>query len=120
MGWDAFSSAKWINGTTTIANKKVRKDFEDASKSVSYVAGCVDGGLSRGVLDLSSCAYMIETLTGRSAWDENPWSAEFVKKMYDRITQHEVIEDERKEYYWSVRKFFEVCSKHNLSIRFSW
>lgn len=121
MGWDAYSSAKWIEGTTTIKNKKIRKDFEEASRYVNDVAGCVDGGLSHGLLDLSGCGHMIETLTGRSAWDENPWSSEFVKKMYDTITQHEVIDDdERKDYYWSVRKFFEVCAKHNLSIRFSW
>lgn len=124
MGWDAFSSATnyWIKNSTTISKKNMRKDFKEASDYVGEICEWVDGGLENGLLDLSRCAYMIEELTGRSAWDENPWGPEFVKKMYNKITQHEVIDDttDRKSAYWSVRKFFEVCAKYNLSIRFSW
>lgn len=124
MGWDAISSASdyWIKSSTVISKKKMRKDFKDASQYVSDIAGWVDGGLECGVLGLSGSAYMLERLTGRTAWDPNPWSPDFVKEMYDKITQHEVLDgdEDEKAAYWSVRKFMEICAKYNLSVRFSW
>lgn len=120
MGWDAYSSVgfDWSKGEFT--NKEHEAAFKNASDHVIKHAGTVDALLDCGSLDCSNCARMLQEATGKSCWDEKGWDETKVKILNKTAQWNFKIYPEDAWAYWSARKFLEVCSELNLSIRFSW
>jgi hypothetical protein len=120
MGWDAHSSAKkdWENNK--LKDPTTDKLFKNAELYVKRKSGTVDGYLRMAGLDCSACAEMLEKATGKSAWSENDWNKDFVKRMNEKANWDFDFSQEDSWAYWSARKFLQTCAKANLSISFSW
>jgi hypothetical protein len=112
MGWDAHSSVK--------KKKEALKDFKEAAEWVKAKCGSVDGFLSGGSLDISNSGNMLAEATRESVYDKYGWEEKKVKGLYESAYWDFHYEEEDATYYWSARKFLEVCAKHNLRIDFSW
>lgn len=122
MGWDAFSSAKPDFEKRCVKGVKVDRLFKNAETYVRRKSGgYVDGYLRMGALDCSDCGRMLEKATGKSVCNENEsrWSVAVVKEINKNANWDFDYSSEETLYYWSARKFLEVCAKAGLAIRFS-
>lgn len=126
MGWDAYAirpngqRIKVLWGRTyrnpKLANTKYRKAFEGAADRVKRGAGSYDWLLPIGGLDVSTCGEELSRATGRSVYDENPWSVDFVRHLAEIANWPE----ESNSYVLSAREFLEACAECGLGVEFSW
>lgn len=112
MGWDAFAYGPKGG---RIRNREIKNDFKKASKWVKRKCSEVDGCLSRGILDVSTCGEMLQAACGKHHYSETPWHPKTMTFNWEFL--HRKGEAWA---YWSARKFIEVCQKHNLIVKFSW
>lgn len=113
MGWDAYSDVyDW---------KKPHPEFVRAAQKVHAEAGGVDGLLSHGGLDVSTCASMLEkALPQASVYDEEGWDAEKVQRLAQEADWTFPVDVKDKWAYLSALEFLNTCSRLGLGVRFSW
>jgi len=124
MGWDAISSLRldWSDRPKrlVIVRVEARKLFEQAAMDIKKDAGSVDCLLSIGSLDVSDCGIMLERATSESMYNENGWSARFVKKLNKEADWDFKFDKKDLWAYLSAKRFLEICAKLGLRVRFSW
>ena len=126
MGWDAYAVRKRGGDAVFDLDEKkqklfipdptLRKAFAKAAGQAKKLGGLDDSLLKNGGLDLVECAYMLERLTGISAWGDD-LSPKAVQKLEVKTFKPE---RNRAWAYYSALKFLETCKSQNLGIEFSW
>lgn len=112
MGWDAFSDAYNYDNPP--------EAFVKAAERVRREAGSVDGLLSKGGLDISTCGEMLEQATNASVYDEDGWSAEKVQRLAKDADWTFPVDTKDKSYYLAALEFLNTCSREGVGVRFSW
>lgn len=126
MGWDAYAVRK-LDGDTVfdwdeknkrlfIPDPTLRNAFATAAREAKKLGGLDDPLLKNGGLDLIECAYMLERLTGISAWGNNASPQAVQRLKVNTFTP----ERNRAWAYYSALKFLETCKSQKLGIKFSW
>lgn len=135
MGWDCIASKNGVSildfkltqRNITIAIQEAINDFVNASKEVTARCGYVDVGLINATLDVDTCGEILQELTGLSMWETGreimpdelliyndiDWEAYLV------VNQNKLSNKQWKVSFYSVRAFWELIIKHELSIIFS-
>ncbi len=114
MGWDCFAFGPQGGD---IKDKKVKDAFRSAIRCVLRKCEYHDIHVSSNfvVLDVSDTGRMI-TKAGVNAWDAGK-----IKRVRDlKFDWDFPYTKEQAPYYWSARKFMEVCAKYDLTIKSSW
>jgi ribonucleotide reductase beta subunit family protein with ferritin-like domain len=127
MGWDAYADLPdprnpLEDGDLAEREKELERclvEFRKAAERVVAEAGSVDGNLSTGGLDVSTCAYMLEQATNQSAYDEG-WSPEKVQLLAKEADWSFAFDTDRKWAYFSALEFLNTCARLGKGIRFSW
>lgn len=118
MGWDAFAMG---SRGGTIRDEKIINQFKRAGAKIKKEHGFSDIHVGKGfiALDCSDSAKMLERAVGLSAWSNVGWNPS--KMSHD--TSWGFIDSVRElelPFYWSARRFFEICKKNNLTIHFTY
>ncbi len=121
MGWEAYTNVRVYYGTNTPFRSEIKKDLKEIKKFVIEKAGSIDGGLVEGIgLCVSYSGKMLEKGTGINVYRSEVVEFEELKEISKNVNwDFEYIKKDAC-YYWSARKFFELCLKYELDIRFSY
>jgi hypothetical protein len=122
MGLDAEAV---FNRDSPKEKKRVFAAFKVASKKVQEKSGSVDGALSLGYLDVSTCVHMLERaaelagLNWNLAWRDEGMEHKYVHAMRENVTWLFSYPDDEAWAYWSAVHFLETCDDLGLGIIFT-
>lgn len=115
MGWDAYA----VPFLGKQGQRQADPDFVEVAAEVVAAAGCVDGLLEYGGLDVSTCGEMLRLATKHSVYGD-PWTAEQVQVLATVSNWDFKVDQEHEWAKASAKAFLERCAALNRGIEFTW
>lgn len=112
MGWDCYAVPE--------PKEDALAAWKKAALRVQAEAGSVDGDLSRGGLNVSTCGMMLENATRQGVYDPDDWTPEKVQRLATEADWDFEVNTRDKWAYLSALEFLNTCSREGLGVRFSY